>query len=41
MYRKDMQDVNTGLPTKKILPPSPKTLMIEAMEEEREIDVRQ
>jgi hypothetical protein len=31
-----MQDVNTGITTKNILLPSPKTRMIEMMEEEQE-----
>ena len=35
-HQKDTQDVNTGITVKKILPPSPKTRMIEMMEEERE-----
>jgi hypothetical protein len=35
-HQKDMQDVNTGITTKNILPPSPKTKMIEMMEEEEE-----
>lgn len=32
----NMQDGNTGITIKKILPPSPKTRMIEMMEEEEE-----
>ena len=35
-HQKDMQDVNTGITIKKILPPSPKTRMIEMMEDEEE-----
>jgi hypothetical protein len=35
-HQKDMQDVNTGITAKNILPPSPKTRMIEMMEEEEE-----
>lgn len=35
-HQKDMQDVNTGITTKNILSPSPKTRMIETMEEEEE-----
>lgn len=36
MHQKGMQDGNTGTTTRNILPPSPKTRMIEMMEEEEE-----
>lgn len=35
-HQKDMQDANTGITIQKTLPPSPKTRMIEMMEEERD-----
>jgi hypothetical protein len=35
-HQKDIQDVKTDITTKSILPPSPKTRLIEMMEEEEE-----
>lgn len=35
-HQKDMHNVDTGIKIKKIIPPSPKTRMIEMMEEDEE-----
>jgi hypothetical protein len=35
-HQKDMQDANTGITIQKTLPPSPKTRIIEMIEEERD-----
>jgi hypothetical protein len=36
MHQKKIQDVDTSIALRKMVPPSPKTMIIEMMEEERE-----